>query len=257
MAVRLHDTTVNVEYSQQRIERKFFVLPRNIGFAYALLRQCCRPDSDYPEEQINSLYYDTDDLEQYLKSSSGEFRKNKVRIRWYHNLDDYPEEVPVFLELKSREGFISSKQRQRLLAPVRNLETANLSNGILPLTTLLDTIAGFGHHLEAPVRPVIVISYWRYRFNELLTGMRVTLDYNIRSTIVNRSLGYGERELKLAGGVIEVKGRQMELPVTLRRMRLLDLDWSRFSKYAYCLDSHLSEPGAVGRLWPSGRVAET
>ncbi len=231
-------------------------MPRNIGLAYALLRQFCRLDSKYPEEQVNSLYFDTDDLEEYVKSSSGEFRKNKVRIRWYHTLGDYQKEVPVFLELKSREGFASSKQRRELLVPMQHLGQANLHSGIVPMNFLIDTLASFGYYLEAPVRPIIVISYWRYRFNEMLTGMRVTLDGNIRSTVVNRALGYGERELRLAGGVIEVKGHQMELPITLRRMRLLDLDWSRFSKYSYCLDSHLSEPGTMARLWPSGRIAE-
>ena len=254
--VNVHQASADTTQVEQRIERKFFVLPRNIGLAYALLRQFCRLDSEYPEEQVNSLYFDTEDLEQYVKSSSGEFRKNKVRIRWYHTLDAYRAEVPVFLELKSREGFASSKQRQKLSAPVHRLETPALHNGIIPMTGIIDTLAGFGHYLEAPVRPVILISYWRYRFTEILTGMRVTLDCNIRSTIVNRSLGYGERELELAGGVIEVKGHKVELPVTLRRMRLLDLDWSRFSKYSYCLDSHLSEPGTVARLWPSGRITE-
>ncbi len=255
--VNVHQTNTDTAQVAQRIERKFFVLPRNIGFAYALLRQFCRLDSEYPKEQVNSLYFDTDDLEQYVKSSSGEFRKNKVRIRWYHTLDYYREEVPVFLELKSREGFASSKQRRELLVPVQHLEQTNLYKGIVPMNFLIDTISGFGHYPGMPLHPIIVISYWRYRFNEILTGMRVTLDCNIRSTVVNRALGYGERELRLAGGVIEVKGQKMELPVTLRRMRLLDLDWSRFSKYSYCLDSHLSEPGAMARLWPSGRLAET
>lgn len=255
--VNVHQTDLDKSQVAQRIERKFFVLPRNIGLAYALLRQFCRLDSEYPDEQVNSLYFDTEDLEQYIKSSSGEFRKNKVRIRWYHTLDDYHAEVPVFVEFKSREGFASSKQRQRLLAPVQHLEPASLYNGIIPTTTLIDTIASFGYYLEMPIRPIIVVSYWRYRFTEILTGVRVTLDSNIRSTIVNRALGYGERELKLAGGVIELKGHKMELPVTLRRMRLLDLDWSRFSKYSYCLDSHLTEPGTVARLSPSGRIVET
>lgn len=249
--------TVSKAEPVQRFERKFFILPQNIGLAYALLRQFCRLDSQYPEEQVNSIYFDTDDLEQYAKSSSGEFRKNKVRIRWYHTLDDYREEVPIFLELKSREGFSSSKQRQQLQAPVQHLETANLPNGVIPMTTIIDTLAGFGHYLETPIRPVIVISYWRYRFTEIITGVRVSLDYNIRSTIVNHTVGYGERELKLAGGVIEVKGLTIELPITLRKMKLLDLDWSRFSKYSYCLDSHLSEPGTMARLWPAGRIAET
>jgi len=115
-------------------------------------------------------------------------------------------------------------------------------------------MASFGHYLESPVRPIIIISYWRYRFTEIMTGVRVSLDCNIRSTVVDRSLGYTERELRLQGGVIEVKGHTMELPVTLRRMKLLDTDWSRFSKYSSCLDSHLAAPGTVARLWPPGRT---
>jgi hypothetical protein len=254
--VNVHQAIPDKIQADQRIERKFFVLPRNIGFAYALLRQFCRLDEKYPAEQVNSLYFDTDDLEQYNRSASGEYHKDKVRIRWYHTLDAYRGEVPIFVELKSRDGFTSIKQRQELPAPVQHLETASLSDGIIPMTTLTNIISGFGYHPEMPLHPVIVISYWRYRFSEILTGMRVTLDSNIRSTIVKRTLGYGERDLKLEGGVIEVKGQKMELPLTLRRMKLLDLDWSRFSKYSSCLDSHLEEPGTMARLWPSGRTNE-
>ena len=238
------------------MERKFFVLPKNIGFAYNLLRQVCRPDSEYPEDQINTLYFDTPDLDQYTRSASGEFRKDKVRIRWYGKLDDSQTTVPVFLELKTREGFASSKQRQRLLVPARHLEPANLGRGIISKTRLIDTVTGFGHYPEKPLQPVIVIRYWRYRFTEMLTGIRVSLDLNIRSSMIKRQLGYGERELPLQGGVIEVKGPTMELPMTLRRIRLLDVDWSRFSKYGSCIDSHLEEPGTVARLWPSGRFIE-
>ena len=160
------------------------------------------------------------------------------------------------MELKSRQGFASSKQRQRLLASAQHLELARLGAGIIDKTTLVDTLARFGHYPELPLRPIIVISYWRYRFNEMLTGTRISFDYGIRSSMVAPELGYRERELRLQGGVIEVKGPTLELPVTLRRIRLLDTDWSRFSKYGYCVDSHLSEPGTVARLWPSGRMAE-
>jgi hypothetical protein len=254
--INIDQTSANKARVDQRIERKFFIPPRHIGFAYALLRQFCLPDAQYPAEQVNSLYFDTADLEQYSRSSSGEYHKDKVRIRWYYTLDAYRGEVPVFLELKSRDGFTSYKQRQELLAPVQQLETGRLAHGVIPATTLINTIISFGYHPEMPLVPVIVISYWRYRFTEILTGTRVTLDYNIRSTVVRHELGYGEKELKLAGGVIEVKGHKIELPVTLRRMRLLDLDWSRFSKYSSCLDAHLAEPGTEARLWPSGRTNE-
>jgi hypothetical protein len=238
----------------QRFERKFAVLPRNIGFAYTLLRQVCRPDREYPKDRVHSLYFDTPDLDQYERSAAGDFRKNKVRIRWYGDNIDEQGETPVFLELKSRQGFASSKQRQRFLVPSQRLEPANLSRGILDKTAIIQTLARFGHFLEKPLQPIILISYQRYRFNEMLTGVRVSFDQDIRASMIAPELGHREREIRLSVGVIEVKGPSLELPFTLRRMRLLDVDWSRFSKYGNCLDAYFSEPGSVARLSPSGRI---
>ncbi len=247
---------VNPDKSQPgwRIERKFFILPRHIGLAYMLLCQVCRLDSEYPEEQINSLYFDTADLEQHNRSLAGEFRKDKVRIRWYGTDDDQQDEIPVFLELKSREGLASTKQRHRLLVPSEHLRLSSLSGGIVPKSTLVDTLAGFGYFPPQPLQPIIKIAYWRYRFTEMLTGVRVALDCRIRSTMIAREIGYGERELALPGGVIEVKGPSIELPATLRHMKIMDLDWSRFSKYSACIDSHSGKLGTIGRLSPSGKI---
>jgi len=252
---RMNETVPASVKSTPRFERKFFVLPRNVGFAYTMLRQVCRADSEYPEGQVNSLYFDTPDLEQYIRSASGDFRKEKVRIRWYGQPGSRQEEVPVFLELKSRQGFASSKQRRRLLVPPQHLELAHLGAGIIDKTTFVTTLAEFGHFPSRPLQPIIMICYRRYRFNEMLTGTRVSFDYGIVSSVLVPGLGYRERELRLEGGVIEVKGPTLELPVTLRRIKLLDSDWSRFSKYGQCIDSHMLQPGSVARVWPSGRIA--
>ena len=252
--IKVHRVNPDKSKLGWRLERKFYILPQNIGLAYMLLRQVCRLDSEYPEEQINSLYFDTADLEQHSRSLAGEFRKDKARIRWYGADDDHQNEVPVFLELKSREGLASSKQRHRVVVPAEHLRLPSLSSGIVPKSTLIDTMSGFGYFPTQPLRPIIKISYWRYRFTEMLTGVRVSLDCHIRSTMVAREIGYGERELELPGAVIEVKGASMELPVTLRHMKIMDLDWSRFSKYSYCIDSHSGKLGTVGRLSPSGRI---
>ena len=240
----------------QRFERKFFVLPRNIGFAHAFLRQICRPDREYPKDQVFSLYFDTPDLDEYVRSAAGDFRKNKVRIRWYGSVDEDSETVPVFLELKSREGFASSKQRERFMVPSVQLQPYNLANGIVDKTALMSTLARFGHFPETPLKPMILITYLRHRYNEMQTGIRVSFDYDIGSSVVAHELGRREREIRLSGGVIEVKGPTLELPVTLRHMRILDTDWSRFSKYGYCMDAHLSDPGTVARFSPSGRMID-
>jgi hypothetical protein len=242
----------------QRFERKFYILPRNIGFAYTLLRQVCRPDKEYPRDRVHSLYFDTVDLDQYERSVSGEFRKDKVRIRWYGDSHQETGDIPVFLELKSRQGFASSKQRRRLLIPSSQLEMSQLVRGIVSKTTLIETLAGFGHFPDKPLKPIILITYQRYRFNEILTGIRVSFDHDIRASVVAPELGRLTLagEITLPGGVIEVKGPTLALPATLRRMKLMDVDWSRFSKYGSCLDVYFDAPGSVARSSPSGRIVE-
>ena len=253
MAVQLFEANTSIDHLPQRIERKFYVIPKNVGLAYGLLRQVCHFDAEYPSEQINSLYFDTAELEQHNKSLAGDLRKDKVRIRWYGEEKNLSDILAIFLELKSRQGFASTKQRLKLQVPAEKLALDNLGKGIIPKTLLVDTLAKFDYFPPEPLQAIVKISYWRYRFNEILTGQRVSLDCHIRSTMVARGIGNGERDLELPSAVIEIKSTSMELPVTLRRMRILDLDWSRFSKYSSCIDSHSDKPGIVGRLSPSGK----
>jgi hypothetical protein len=206
---------------------------------------------------VHSLYFDTIDLDQYERSASGDFNKDKIRIRWYDEDNIEGNTVPVFIELKTRHGFASSKQREKMIIPVENIKLSRLPQGIVSKTVLNNTIAGFDYFPELPLRPVIKISYNRYRFTEMLTGTRVSLDYNIHSTMIAQELGHREHDLHLEGGVIEVKGPSLELPVTLRKMKILDTDWSRFSKYSNCIDSHLTDPGTLARFAPSGRILES
>ena len=221
------------------------------------MRQTCLPDSENSEEWITSLYFDSDDLEQYEGSSSGDSRKDKVRIRWYYSLNDYQYSVPVYIEHKTREGFIGTKQRKKIIVPVENLDPENLRKGIVLESQIMDTLAGFGYFPSSRIKPVIVISYYRHHFTDLMSGMRVSLDYNIRSSIVSNNIGCGEKELKLAGGIIEIKGTTMELPMTLQRVKILELDWTRFSKYSACLETHMSEPWSMARLWPREEIRKS
>jgi hypothetical protein len=204
------------------------------------LRQICRPDREYPKDRVYSLYFDTADLEQYEKSEAGDFRKNKVRIRWYGSDTEETGGMPVYLELKSREGFASSKLRQKFTVPPSSLISPNINGGILDKSTIKQTLAAFGHFPGNPLQPIILISYQRYRFSEIQTGTRVCLDYDISASVVAPKLGRQVNEVRLEGGVIEVKGPSIELPVTLRYMRQLDVDWSRFSKYGGCLDAYFA-----------------
>jgi hypothetical protein len=256
MVVQLFGPAPDISRLPERFERKYFLTPREVGLAYGLLRQICRPAAEYPSEQINSLYFDTADLDQHQRSDGGDYCKDKVRLRWYDGGEDLRGMQAAYMELKSRRGFASTKQRIKLQVPAAGLAPGRLDQGVVSKHLLYDTLASFGYFPDGMLLPVIKISYWRYRFSDIASAQRVSLDCRIRSTMVMPSPGNGEKELELPGGVIEIKGQNMELPVTLREMRLLNIDWSRFSKYSACIDSHMEEPGTLGRLSPSGRVVQ-
>ncbi len=246
----------------QRVEQKFFVAPHRESLALALLRRTCRAECLYAAGQVNSLYFDTPDLEQHELSDAGEYAKDKVRIRWYggewdpHRVDHGPEAVvKVWLELKSRRGFASTKQRSTLDVPAAALSFSSLSRGIVPAVTLAHTMTAFGFVPRGKLCPVVAISYWRYRFVEPETGFRVSIDSHIRSSLVMAGLGRGERGLELPGAIVEVKGPAFEVPRSLRPIVEIGTSWTRYSKYSSSLDGHAAAGGSVSRLWPSGMMA--
>lgn len=233
----------------ERMERKFFFGPNKAGAALGFLRLNCRYDGDFPLEQINSLYFDTPDLDQHERSLSGEYAKDKIRIRWYgYELDPHGgrvpafwgDEVPVWLERKSRAGFASNKVRESLVVPASALSPQGLAHGIIPYNELALAVGRLGFFPGARLVPIVAISYLRHRFTEPATGFHVALDSHIRSTVVRPGLGRSRRGLELPGAVVEIKGPSFELPRLLRGLGRLGTSWTRYSKYSASLEAHLS-----------------
>jgi hypothetical protein len=248
---------------RERVEQKFFITPSQAGTALALLRRTCRPDPEFPDGQVNSLYFDTFDLNEHERSQSGEFCKDKVRIRWYGD-ECNPHRacagtsregtISVWIELKSRRGFASTKQRAQANVEVSMLAHSRLHKGIIPDSLLTQTMACFGFLGRGHLRPVITISYARHRFVEPRTGFRISIDSHIRSSMIMTGIGIGERALELPGMVVEVKGSRFELPRALRPFLEFGSSWTRFSKYSSSLDAHAEAFGCVSRLWPNGMI---
>ena len=220
--------------------------------AVFLLQETCRSDPEHPESQVHSLYFDTADLEDYHCSEEGFHERRKIRIRWYGDQTGQTDSLPVFVELKTKKGFWGDKKRRQLSVPAGTVTSNRLKEGIVKRSKLAQILLEFGVDPDLPLKPIVLISYHRRRLREMTTGIRVSLDSEIRSVMIASDLGYGENALALHGGVIETKGPELELPATLRSISLLHTEWSRFSKYGCCIDAHLSPPGSVGRLWPSG-----
>lgn len=237
-----------------RMERKFFIPQEKIAWAASLLRHGCPPDRQYPKGYIHSLYYDTEDLDDYEDSQQGCRHRKKIRIRWYEPLSDHGGRTAVFVELKTKNGFAGFKQRQIFFEPSHTLQNDAWRKGILPYPVLLTTLARFGVFPSRRLIPVIQISYQRLRFIDLPTGARVSLDWRIESTPANTNWTACRETLRMEGAVVEVKGSSIHLSEPLRLLQSLETDWTRYSKYACCVEAHLEEPGSVGRRMPSGRT---
>lgn len=237
-----------------RFERKFFVSQEKTSYARSLLSHICLRDSKYPEGRINSLYFDTADLDQFQESDDGNCEREKIRIRWYDSPDNQEGEVPVYLELKSKKGFASRKRRRKILVPAERLNRFQADNTIISRNVILQTLSEFGYFSEDLLLPVLLITYKRSRFIDILTGTRLSFDWRISSSLTAPGLGYSEPGLMLEGEVIEIKGPSMEIPISLRPFSTIGIDWTRFSKYVFCLESQMEKPGSVGRFWPSGRI---
>jgi hypothetical protein len=238
----------------RRFERKFFLPTAQIPFAAHLLMHCCVKDRQYHKGTIHSVYYDTHDGDALYDSSEGNPIRNKIRIRWYDTPQETSPTTPVFLELKSKDGFAGTKQRKKILVPTERLTNPGMRASILDLTTIHQTLFQFGHCPEGLLHPMIYISYRRLRFEDLLTGMRISLDWCIQSSMVPQHLNGHGGPLLMHGGVVEIKGPTTDIPRTVQSIRYLGTDWSRYSKFAGCLEAHAENPGSVGRVWPSGRV---
>jgi len=91
-----------------RYERKFLteeLLPCQVE---ALVRQ--HPlmfHAPYPPRQVNSLYVDTADMQNYYDNVSGAETRRKVRLRWYGALTG-PIARPM-LEIKVKDGLVGKK----------------------------------------------------------------------------------------------------------------------------------------------------
>jgi len=218
------------------------------------LTHLCKRDREFPQNIVTSLYFDTPDLDQFQKSDDGHYEREKIRIRWY---DDSVVEgglIPVYLELKRKRGYLCSKQRKRLLVPQERLSGIQGSDTIINRNVIQETLAEFGYYPDGPLMTIILVTYKRIRFKEILTGARLSFDWGISSSLTAPWLGFGEGSLMLEGGIIELKDPSMAIPASLRSLRSLSTDWSKFSKYAFCLESQIERPGSFGRSWPSGRA---
>lgn len=218
-----------------REERKYPFPAARASLLTAWLDARLPRDPRYSEGVITSCYYDSPELDAYQESADGEFRKRKLRLRWYgHPIDPL---AGVWLEVKSREGARSFKHRARF-------PTSGVASRLGIAIPSRDELIGWlrtldeqpGSQLQPTIAPILeptaLIRYRRIRWQSTDRRIRASLDTDVHvATPRGAPIWLPIRD----GSVLELKS-EGDLPLQLAQLARLGLRRTAHSKYALAVE---------------------
>lgn len=177
---------------------------------------------------IDSLYFDTAADKALREKLDGVNVREKFRIRFYNGDTSF-----IRLEKKSKINGLCAKQS----APVTKQQVRSLLDGDTAWMAQSDDalIRELYAKMRSGLMPKAIVSYTREPFVFPAGNVRVTLDYDIRSSLDCRSFLDPERISLPAGGdsiVLEVKWDEFLPDVIRDTVQLPDCRSTAFSKYA-------------------------
>lgn len=203
-----------------------------------LLRLACRPDPDFPESTVLTVYYDTPGLDCLREKRNSDYLKTKLRLRWYRvggRLTD------AFLEVKLRLG--ARREKRRVAVPHQSAWSTSGSLDVPSLRRVPRLLRPAGIVTPDHYRPILLVRYRRHRFIEPHTGLRASLDSDIHTPAVSRTEGLTPNPIPLPVTVFEFKGPRDHLPESLRVLTTLGFRKASFSKYSACYDHSFPPSG--------------
>lgn len=138
----------------------------------------CSFNESFPPRQVNSIYFDTPDLDTFNDHIQGVNERRKLRFRWYGtNLDS----ATGHLELKEKNDRIGWK----LIQPVESKLMFLQQSWSEIQTRILKDIHGKKNNIFQEMlsvsRPIVLTCYQREYYISANQQVRMTLDYNLKS----------------------------------------------------------------------------
>lgn len=179
--------------TDKRFERKFILRDMNNSeIISSLFHSKIHFINQYPDRQVNSIYFDNYNYDSVHQNLDGINEKVKFRVRWYgeKNLIKKP-----ILEMKIKRDFQS----------IKKTKTIKISNDLEYNIQSVDFIKKeVNSILNLNLTPIVSTHYNRIYLNSLQHNIRATVDYDLHYHNVNFSykndfkkyLGYKILELK-------------------------------------------------------------
>ncbi|MEA4907214.1 MAG: VTC domain-containing protein [Chloroflexi bacterium] len=128
----------------------------------------------YPPRQVNSLYFDTYDLDSYNRHIEGLYERYKLRLRWYGQ--ELKTAAGGQFELKKKHGPVGDKLVLPLGYPVQlQGRSWQAVEGSFKAAVASEAAAPFRENLSLS-RPLVLTTYWREYYLSGNGRVRLTLD---------------------------------------------------------------------------------
>ena len=224
----------------RRVERKFLIDEPKLEFIRRWLAHATVADHEFPSGTVTSIYYDNRDFDSYFASIDGDLEKRKVRLRWYDALPPTGQ-ARAFLEVKDKDGFETWKRRVAVTIDGEAVAARRFEEA-LPADQMTSQLASLGVFDAGTLEPAVVISYARSRFRDHGGSATLSLDSQLMA-IPARSVGPSVGR-PIGTNVLELKSREMGIPVGLTALARFAPVWTSHSKYALAIDL-VAASGAV------------
>ena len=222
------DTKINTnKRNLLRYERKFILDDISINTLSDLMGYIpINFYEKYSERLINSIYYDNDQYQLACESINGNYKKRKIRIRYYGPTDIL--ELPK-LEIKTKYGVVGKKD---ILNINKNeLLKNNFSLNHIEIFQNKYNKNNFFENLKAKLlvsykRKYFISSCNRFRFtldNEI--NFKIFDDFNIKESLLNK------RTYKFNKNILELKYSVKDESYASNICQKLQLRLTSFSKY--------------------------
>lgn len=168
----------------RRVEEKYFLSNEQAKELFSEINKYIEKD-EYYKSNILNIYFDNDNDEILIRSGDKPIYKDKIRLRSY----DIPKlNDDVFLEIKSKFNGITGKRRIKMkLSDFYDY----INNNKVKDTQIMNELDYLFKYYD--LKPSYFVGYDRLSFKGIdNSGLRITLDKNLRSRTDNLNLENGD-----------------------------------------------------------------
>jgi len=224
-----------------RKEIKFKVFIKDIGKFYSWLLNSPFKKS-YEDRRVNSLYYDTYNLDFANDNITGLSKRIKIRARWYSKYDqnflnDFCKDKNFKFEVKRKVNNLSDKVF--LLEVSCNKEDTFLKRQNFLKKKLNQAISNYSIISKLLLRNIIFVGYKREYYQHFFSpNIRLTIDKDIACSISNKLPNSKQSIISNNYIIVEFKFEYNMEKLVTQLLKNFPFRRIRSSKYLYALSRY-------------------